>query len=92
MNDMNIIYQPTLMWEIFKRKTGKDFYRDSLALYSYMPDEDDNSDYVEDYYMDNDEIAYRVTQKIKKDVNHKNAKNKKVSRMETNLDTLERTN
>jgi hypothetical protein len=58
------------MWEIFKHKKGKDFYRDSLAFYSYHPDEY-NDDYVEDYYMDDDEIAYRVAQNIEKNFNHR---------------------
>jgi len=56
------------MWEIFKRKKGKDFYRDSLAFYTYIPEEydNDNNDFTEDDYMDDDEIAYYVSQKIKK--------------------------
>ena len=80
------------MWEFFKRKKGKDFYKDSLEFYTYMPDEDVNNDYVDDYYMDNDEIAYHIAQKIKKESNHNNAKNKNVSRMETILGTLENAN
>jgi hypothetical protein len=26
------------MWEIFKKKKGKDFYRDSIAFFAYDPD------------------------------------------------------
>ncbi len=53
------------MWEIFKRKKGKDFYRDSIAFFSYNPDDYDILD-DDDYQMDDDEIAYYVSKKISK--------------------------
>jgi len=59
------------MWEIFKRKKGKEFYRDSLAFYTYLPDEFEDDDFAEDDYMDDDEIAYYVSQKIKKSTSKK---------------------
>jgi hypothetical protein len=52
------------MWEIFKKKKGKDFYRDSIAFFVYNPD-DFVEDYDEDYLMDDDEISYHVSKKIK---------------------------
>jgi hypothetical protein len=53
------------MWEIFKKKKGKEFYRDSIAFFAYNPD-DFIDDYDEDYLMDDEEIAYHVSKKIKK--------------------------
>ena len=52
------------MWEIFKKKKGKDFYRDSIAFFAYDPD-NYIEDYDEDYVMDDDEISYHVSKKIK---------------------------
>jgi|694.fasta_scaffold00159_48 hypothetical protein len=52
------------MWEIFKRKTGKDFYKDSIAFYAYDP-HDNNDDCIEEYHMDDDELSYYIIKKYK---------------------------
>ncbi len=53
------------MWEIFKRKKGKEFYRDSIAFFSYNPDDYEKID--EDVYqMDDEELSYIIEKKLKK--------------------------
>ena len=70
---VEIIIRRTIakMWEIFKRKRGKEFYRDSLAFYAYLPDEFEDDGDIEDDYMDDEEIAYYDSQKIKKTASKK---------------------
>jgi hypothetical protein len=55
------------MREIFKYKTGKDFYRDSLEYLEYNKESFQNDDNgVSDYIMDDDEISFYVMYKKKK--------------------------
>ena len=51
------------MWEIFKRKTGKEFYRDSMEFFTYNPDDFVKDDPDDDYIMDDDEISYYIAYK-----------------------------
>jgi len=56
-----IYQQHSDMWEIFKRKKGKDFYKDSIAFYAY--DADDKDDCIEENHMDDDELSYYIIKK-----------------------------
>jgi hypothetical protein len=53
------------MREIFKRRKGKDFYRDSLEYMEYDPDAFEQPDNNCDYYPDDDEISYYIIVKHK---------------------------
>jgi hypothetical protein len=58
------------MKDIFKRKKGKDFYRDTLGYMEYDPLNDykksKNKQDKKEYIMDNDEISYYIETKLYK--------------------------
>ena len=54
----------TKMWEIFKHKKGKDFYRDNIAFFSYNLDDYDKYQDDEYEYIDDDVISFYVAKKI----------------------------
>jgi len=54
------------MREIYKYQKGKDFYRNSLEYFEY--DEDMFiKDELDEYFMDDEEIAHYIALKIKND-------------------------
>ncbi len=53
------------MREIFKRKKGKDFYRDSLEYFEYDPEAAYDADVDEEWlYQEHEEIAHRIATRI----------------------------
>lgn len=54
------------MREIFKAKKGKDFYRDQLEYMEYTPDMFQHDKYYDDNFMSDEEIAFKIANKISK--------------------------